>query len=102
MLIQKCKKCSKDFKWQTILKALWMGYKPVECEYCKSKHYIYFISRLLVAISIAFPVMLQTYGYRYFRWYYILIYLIWGAIILCISPYFVRYYIKDAKNENKE
>lgn len=95
MLIQKCKNCSRQFKWYSVFKSIMVGYRPVECEYCKTQHYIYFMSRMLFAISIPLPLLFQKYCYSYFGSYSIFIYLIWIVFTICIFPFLARYYIKN-------
>ncbi len=98
-MIQRCKNCSSQFRWHNIFKSFLFGYRPIECERCKTKHYINFISRLVVSIGIPLPLLFQKYCYRYFGAYSLLIYLIWASFILCIFPYFMRYHIKVKENK---
>lgn len=95
--MQKCKICNKEFSWSRIFKSIWNGYKPVECIDCKTKHYIYFVSRILIALSIPFPLLFERYFYILFKGYSILLYLVWITFVFCLFPFMVRYYIKTDK-----
>ncbi len=95
--IQRCKNCSKEFKWKTIIKSLWFGYKPIECVNCKTKHYLVLTYRIIISTGIVLPVffshflssLLKTYPLR------ISFYLVWVAIVICIAPFFSRYHLED-------
>ncbi|MBL4933261.1 TIGR04104 family putative zinc finger protein [Clostridium paridis] len=102
MLIQKCKKCSKSFKWSTILKASWSwnGFKPIECENCKTKHYYKPINRIIIFILAFTPLIFENailglplpYGIRsYIFW----VYPAWAILLMLLSPFFTRFYIKE-------
>lgn len=97
MLIQRCKNCSKEFQWKSIIKSIWGGYKPIECDNCKTKHYPIFVCRFIVALSIALPVFFSQILYSIFRSYslIILVYFIWIFIVVSIAPFYFRYNIKD-------
>ena len=99
LLTQRCKKCSKQFKWKSVVKSIWSGYKSIECDNCKSRHHINFVSRLLIALSIPLPLIFQRYLYSLFNSYSLLVYLIWVLLVLLISPYITRYHIKDNTNQ---
>lgn len=94
MLIQRCKKCSKQFKWKTIMKSISNGYEPIECDNCKTKHYLYFVYRLIGSALVMLPILFKESLYNLFDIYLILIYFIWVSISFCISPFYVRYHIK--------
>ena len=99
LLTQRCKNCSKQFKWKSVVKSIWSGYKSIECDNCKSRHHINFVSRLLIALSIPLPLIFQRYLYSIFNSYSLLVYLIWVLFVLLISPYITRYHIKDNTNQ---
>lgn len=95
LLTQRCKNCSKQFKWKSIVKSIWSGYNSIECDNCKSRHNINFISRLLITLSIPLPLLFQKYLFRLFNSDSILVYLIWILLILFVSPYIARYHIEN-------
>ncbi|MTI65369.1 MAG: hypothetical protein FH753_02075 [Firmicutes bacterium] len=97
LFIQRCKNCSKEFQWKTIINSIWSGYKPIECDNCKSKHYPKFIYRFIVALSIALPIFFSQFLYGIFKTYLfiILAYIIWVLVVVSIAPFYFRYYIKD-------
>ena len=98
LLIQRCKTCSKQFKWKSIIRSIWLGYKPIECDNCKSKYHIRFISKLLISLSIALPILFQNYLSSLFKSYSILIYLLWVLLVILISPFLSRYNKESSQN----
>lgn len=94
MFIQRCKNCLKQFKWSTIIKSILGGYKPIECDNCKTKHYIRFSNRIIIAVLIPLPLLFQKILFSLFNSYSILIYLIWVLLVICLSPFFTRYFIR--------
>ena len=95
MFIQKCKSCSTQFKWTTILKSIWSGYKPIECVNCKTKHYPRLISRVIIAVCIPIPLLFQNFLYNSVKLNLLLVYFIWVFIVVLVSPLLVRYFIKE-------
>ncbi|MCT4619857.1 MAG: hypothetical protein N4A62_10775 [Marinisporobacter sp.] len=97
MFIQKCKNCSKEFQWKTVIESIWGGYEPIECDNCKTKYQPNFISRCIFATSIALPVFFSPYLFGIFKTYpsMILAYLTWVFIVAAIAPFYFRYHIKD-------
>ena len=55
MGLQKCDKCKSQFKWSKILKSLWKGYKPIQCDNCSSEHKLTFPSRFTVISLTMLP-----------------------------------------------
>ena len=93
MFIQKCKNCSKKFKWSTIIKSI-LGDNSIKCDNCKTKHYLRFINRIIISVLIPLPILFQKLLFSLFSFYSIFIYLIWVFFIIFISPFFATYYIK--------
>lgn len=94
MFIQKCKKCSNQFKWVTVCKSIWNGFKPIECSNCKTKHYVKRIYSIIITICVPLPILFQKFLYGLFGSYSFLFYVIWVATIICLSPFWVRYFVK--------
>lgn len=93
--MQKCHKCSNQFKWKTIIKSIWLGYTPIVCDSCDTKHYVNFTTRLILAISISIPLITRVFIFNsFFENYVLLIYPIWITIFICITPFFARYHIE--------
>ena len=109
--MQKCQKCSKQFTWKNIIKSKWflVGYKPIECDSCHTKHYVSTTTRWIYSIlTIGVPLLLFYSRERQMQiWgldpltrgnitslgsYYLLAYLLWVGLIVCITPYFARYH----------
>jgi CXXC-20-CXXC protein len=94
--MQKCKKCLEQFKWKDIMKSIWVNsYGPIVCKHCNTKHHVNFTARLFFAFLITLPI----FSFRKLDLYrifpnYILFYIIWIALIICITPIFTRYHLK--------
>lgn len=102
MLIQKCKKCSNEFKWSTILKASWhwRGFIPIECESCKTMHFIKPITRVTIIILALIPLLFENYIFDVFKTYGLNAYIFWAypawvILLILLSPFFIRFYIKE-------
>lgn len=71
--MQKCKNCKQEFSFRQIYKSFWLGYRPIECDHCKTKYEHSFGNRWLGGLSVGLGVFLgglvQSYleismGYR--------------------------------------
>jgi CXXC-20-CXXC protein len=94
MFIQKCKNCSKKFKWSTIIKATWDFYSPIECDNCKTKHYVRFSSRIIIAILLPLPLLFTNISYSISSSYSIFIDIMWFLLVIFLSPFLTRYFTK--------
>ncbi|WP_174616093.1 TIGR04104 family putative zinc finger protein [Virgibacillus ihumii] len=61
MILQKCVGCDYHFKWRTLYKGLMIGYKPIQCHRCGTKHKVTFSTRLRVACLTTVPLILLAY-----------------------------------------
>jgi len=94
--MQKCKKCSQQFGWKSIIKSIWLRlYAPIICDKCNTKHYADFSTKLIVAFSLYIPVLINKYVYNIFGYYSIIIYIIWIVAMICITPFIAKYHIKN-------
>ena len=94
--MDKCKKCSKKFKWKTIIKSTWLNsYSPVTCDACNSKNYQKFSTRLITSISVVFPLIVINHFYIKLGLYTFMLYILWGAFVIVVSPFYARFYIKE-------
>lgn len=105
MSLPKCRYCSNEFTWKTIVKNLWW-YKPILCDKCNTMHKITFPSRILLSWVTLSPVYVFIYFYcenfiPYFNTisfagiYAILVAVIimWSTISNLIAPFYVKYKI---------
>lgn len=93
--MQKCKNCSHQFEWKSIVKSIWLKlYAPIVCESCGTKHYADFSSKLIVAFSLYIPVLIYKYIYSILGNYSIIIYIIWIIFMICITPFITKYHTK--------
>ena len=90
--IQRCKYCSKQFSWKSIFLSLAFGYKPIVCSNCSSEHHPTAFTRLLIGFSVPAPLLAGHFNVNFYRTYYfLLLYLFWFALILCLVHFFARY-----------
>jgi len=99
--MQKCLKCSEQFTWQDITKSKWFsrGAGPLECKSCRTKFKINPKSKLLYNLLImVIPVVLifvkRDYIVNAFGYYYLLLYLLWIGLMICIAPFYARFDIE--------
>ena len=102
MYVQKCEKCSNQFTKKTIRKSImsWIGYEPIVCEKCKSIHYVYFRTRILLSIFIPVPlftILLITKNFSFNISFpvLILIFVLWYSLLIFSIPFFARYRIEE-------
>jgi len=101
MSIQKCKNCSAEFRWRTVYNSYWNGWnglsKPIECDNCKTKHYLYTVYRIIVGLSIGLPVFFIPVFYSLFKipLLSVIAYFVWIFIISSLSPLYFKFYTKD-------
>lgn len=94
--MDKCKKCSKKFEWKTIIKSTWLNnYSPVICDSCKSVHYLTLLTRFITSFSIVLPMIVMNQFDSKLGFYNILCFILWGAFVIGVSPFYARFYIKD-------
>ena len=103
MGIQKCKNCGTKFKYKDLLKQKGGVANPVHCNNCGASHDVTWISRFALPALIMLPVFFKN-GIRSFApniLFAYLAYLVYVVIIKALSPYILRYRLKDS-NMNKE
>lgn len=99
--MKKCKNCLSRFKWKSIVRSIFWGYKPINCENCNTKHHVYFTTRLmtmlLFGIIMFFVYTKPVYGSNLMIIFSIKvsILLLLFALLMWISPLYAKYYIKD-------
>lgn len=107
--MQKCQKCSEPFTWKSIMKSCFLGYKLIKCGSCNSEHYVSLITRIgystfAVIIPMIFVyVLIFTKAINIFNIFreYLLAHLLWITLITLIMPFFARYHIREARENNK-
>ncbi|UCZ55049.1 hypothetical protein LGQ02_10125 [Bacillus shivajii] len=96
-----CNKCGVQMKWKKIIKSLWLGYKPINCEKCNTKHEITFSSRSLVAFLTVFPIISSSLilaNYFHLNIFVTIIIAISISIFFSLFlPYMVKY--KESSND---
>ena len=93
----KCKNCSEPFSWKSIRRSIFFGYKPLTCESCGSVHYVSFWTRILVSVFTTtvplFLVFSRVIPLKPVN--AVMIYLLWIFLSTYISPFFVRYELRQ-------
>ena len=101
MKVQKCINCGTQFRYKSVQKSIWAGYKPIICFNCGAIHEFRFVYRLVVSVLIVLPIFfnqwisdiapnLLVHTAMYFGYLFAAI----GAM-----PYLIRYRLK---NDNLE
>ena len=115
LTMQECQKFSKQFTWKNIIKSRWflIGYKPIKCDSSNTEHCVNSTTKWFYSIlTIGVPFLFFYSRERSMRiWglssltrgnitnlpsYYLLVYLQWVALIICLTPFYARF------NENKK
>ncbi|MRG85879.1 TIGR04104 family putative zinc finger protein [Salinibacillus xinjiangensis] len=96
-LIQTCKNCHTQFNWGQIYKSFWLGYKPITCAVCDSKHKITIAGRFTFVSSTLLPMMI--YGYSFSFASNIFVHILIGLLIFIagslVTPKLVTYRMSD-------
>ena len=91
MNLQKCDNCNAQFKWSEIYNSLFVGYRPIQCSQCGTKHKIA-SSTLLVSFLLVFPWLIFNLFLSNFTVFFrIVIDIIIVVFISLILPFFVKY-----------
>lgn len=98
-MIQKCEKCSCQFSKKKIIKSIFfgLGYQPIECDNCRTKHYVDFTTRVFIALGIGIPLFIYPGSKRIimaFGKHSILVGILWVGVFMGLVPFFARYHIK--------
>lgn len=92
--MQKCKVCSKRFKWSDICISVLCSYNPLKCDKCNSMHFPNLSIRVIIASCIGLPFLLLGKVLPVFKGYSLVLYLVWLVGIFALSPIVARYHIK--------
>jgi len=107
VLVQKCQKCSEPFRWKSIIKSYFFGYKLIKCSSCNSEHYVSRITRIGIGtFAIIIPmifvnILVFTKAINIFNifWEYLLAHLLWITLITLVMPFFARYHIRESQRK---
>ena len=101
MCIQKCDNCGTKFEYKSLLKSLWTD-KTADCRKCGASHEIRLFSRFAIPAIIMLPLFIR---YSISEWLMLnktliyLVYLVYFIIFVALSPYIIKYKLKD-NNKN--
>lgn len=99
--MQKCSKCSSQFKRKNIIKSIWLrSYSPILCENCNTLHYFNVSTRLICGLSIGAPIFILQ-GLFHYGYYILLVYILWLALVIYLTPSFARVHIKAGDEEQR-
>ena len=100
LVIQRCEKCGRKFKYMDILESVGWGYKPLECYNCGAKHN-FKIYHILVITSILIIPILFINQIRQFpltglvRTLIVLFYIAYIGLILALYPCIIKFKVRD-------
>lgn len=98
--MQECRECSNKFRYKDIMKSIWINgyYAPMVCDKCNTKHYVSFSTRLILSLSVILPIVIvnisKRINYRFFN-VSLILYIIWAILIIALTPFYAKYYVKD-------
>ena len=104
MCIQKCENCGTKFEYKALLKSLWSD-KTADCINCGASHETRWSSRFAIPAIIMLPLFIK---YSISDWATLnrpliyLVYLVYFIIFVALSPYIIKYKLKDSNNKNTE
>ena len=93
MAMQKCKQCSKKFRWEEIFISFFrlnVLSAPIVCDNCKTSHCMTFYSRLFLDGSGLVSLFIVRYLYSFLQIYTVIVFFAWIFIIFLLSPYFLK------------
>lgn len=101
MLFQKCIKCGVKFKYRDISKQLWRELSDVKCNNCGAAYKMIWMNRLFLQFLIILPMFFKN-GIRSMGPNLpisVLIYLVYLAIIIALSPFILRFKLNEINNK---
>ena len=101
MKVQKCISCDTQFRYKSIQKSIWSGYKPIICFNCGAIHEFKFIYRLVVSVLIVLPIFFTRWISSVAANLLVHAAMYFGYIFMAIGvmPFLIRYRLK---NDNLE
>jgi CXXC-20-CXXC protein len=63
------------------------------CENCNTQHYFNVSTRLICGLSIGAPMFILQSLFHY-GYYILLVYILWLALVIYLTPFFARVHIK--------
>lgn len=103
MGIQKCKNCGTRFQYKHLLKDPGGWNDPIHCNKCGASHYLIRTSNFIVALLVLLPMFLkdgiESLGPNFPL--ALLVYLVYAGIIKILSPYILKYKLKDKDEDEK-
>ncbi|WP_422484933.1 TIGR04104 family putative zinc finger protein [Gudongella sp. DL1XJH-153] len=96
MKVQKCINCGTQFRYKSIQKSIWSGYKDIICFNCGAIHEFRTIFRISVSVLIILPVFFTRFvnsvtptilwaSLMYFGYLF---------VVIGVIPYVIRYRLK--------
>ncbi|MDY0237091.1 MAG: hypothetical protein RBR71_13780 [Gudongella sp.] len=100
MGIQKCENCEMKFKYKALLKVL-VG-SSLECRNCRAPHETILSSKVVLSILLIWPAFIKSVILSIFPnlTMVFLVYLVYVVILAALSPYFLKYKLKDNLDKN--
>lgn len=97
MLKKRCLNCNTDFKWIELEKAILFSFeKVVVCKKCNKKNKFTISSRIIIAVTLAIPLLLALLSLKSdYSKYSILIFILMTLLFLLVAPLFVSFSRSD-------
>lgn len=97
MKVQKCINCGTQFRYKSIQKSIWAGYKPIICFNCGAIHEFRFVYRILVSALIVLPIFFTQWirSLAPNNLVHAVIYFGYLFVAIGLMPFVIRYRLKD-------
>ena len=88
--MQKCRKCTNQFKWKEIFQSIMFAYKPLVCKNCGLQHNVKFSFRVINALIITIPLMINVL-FHFQSNYTFYVFIIYIVLIGLLMPFWTKY-----------
>ncbi|WP_062052090.1 TIGR04104 family putative zinc finger protein [Bacillus sp. JCM 19034] len=102
MSLPKCNGCHSRIQWKDVMKSYWFGYKPIQCQKCKTKHQFPLSSRITSVISQGCLLFIIFILLQYQRNVFLVvtIYLVTTFFITALFPFIFTYKTNTTIDQN--
>ncbi|WP_427847050.1 TIGR04104 family putative zinc finger protein [Clostridium folliculivorans] len=95
MLIKKCEKCGDKISWLKVFISIMSGFTNIKCDKCQTEYYIISSYRLIIVVSVSFPLFLRNQILKILSpQFYSILAILWLIFMLSLSPFLLRTYVK--------
>lgn len=90
--MQKCRKCTSEFKWKEIFKSIMFSYKPIVCKNCGLQYKVKSSFRIINALIITAPLMVNLLFHSQLNCFFYG-FIIYEVLIGLLMPFWTKYRI---------